>query len=161
MAKEKAATIEADFAAAKKLAEEKLESARLQLEDAKQFLLNLDSASWTVSNRDDALLGFEGYAQTADRVAALSAIFPWFFFIVAALVCLNTMTRMVEEDRTRLGTFKALGLTDVEIMSKYVIYSLLASVIGGVGGTIFGFSFFPYAGSLGFQILFDMPALIL
>ena len=71
------------------------------------------------------------------------------------------MTRMVEEDRTRLGTFKALGLTDVEIMSKYVIYSLLASLIGGVGGTIFGFSFFPYAGSLGFQILFDMPALIL
>ena len=161
MAKEKAATIEEEFRKAKQKAESELESARLQLEDAKQFLLNLDSASWTVSNRDDALLGFEGYAQTADRVSALSAIFPWFFFIVAALVCLNTMTRMVEEDRTRLGTFKALGLTDIEIMSKYIIYSLLASLIGGVGGTIFGFSFFPYAGSLGFQILFDMPALIL
>ena len=161
MAKEKAATIEADFAAAKKLAEEKLESARLQLEDAKQFLLNLDSAKWTVSNRDDALLGFDGYAQTADRVAALSLIFPWFFFLVAALVCLNTMTRMIEEDRTRLGTFKALGMTDTEIMSKYIIYSLLASLIGSVAGSVFGFAFFPYAGSLGFQILFDMPALVL
>ena len=161
MAKEKAATVEADFAAAKQKAEAELESARLQLEDAKQFLLNLDSAKWTVSDRGDALLGFDGYAETADRVAALSLIFPWFFFLVAALVCLNTMTRMIEEDRTRLGTFKALGMTDTEIMSKYIIYSLLASLIGSVGGSLFGFVFFPYAGSLGFKILFDMPALIL
>ena len=160
MAKEKAATIEEEFAAAKQKAESELESARLQLEDAKQFLLNLDSAKWTVSNRGDALLGFDGYAETADRVAALSLIFPWFFFLVAALVCLNTMTRMIEEDRVRLGTFKALGMTDVEIMSKYIIYSLLASLIGSVGGSLFGFVFFPTAGSLGFQILFDMPPLI-
>ena len=160
MAKEKATTIEAEFTAAKQKAEEQLESARLQLEDAKQFLLNLDSAKWTVANRGDALLGFDGYAQTADRVAALSLIFPWFFFLVAALVCLNTMTRMVEEDRTRLGTFKALGLTDTEIISKYIIYSLLASLVGSVAGSMFGFVFFPYAGSLGFQILFDMPRLI-
>ncbi len=160
MAKEKAATIEAEFAAAKQLAEEKLESARLQLEDAKQFLLNLDDAKWTVSNRDDSLLGFEDYAEVADRTAALSAIFPWFFFLVAALVCLNTMTRMIEEDRTRLGTFKALGLTDIEIMSKYIIYSLLASSIGSVAGSIFGFVFFPFAATTGFQILFDMPSVI-
>ena len=161
MAKEKAATIEADFKAAKEKAESQLESARLQLEDAKQFLLNLDSAKWTVSSRDEALLGFEGYGETADRAAALSAIFPWFFFLVAALVCLNTMTRMIEEDRTRLGTFKALGLTDIEIMSKYLIYSLLASLIGSVGGSIFGFVFFPFAATTGFQILFDMPSILL
>ena len=161
MAKEKAATIEEEFTTAKQKAEAELESARLQLEDAKQFLLNLDSAKWTVADRGDALLGFDGYAETADRVAALSLIFPWFFFLVAALVCLNTMTRMIEEDRTRLGTFKALGMTDTEIMSKYIIYSLLASLIGSVGGSLFGFVFFPYAGSLGFQILFDMPALVL
>ncbi len=161
MAKEKASTIEAEFEAAKQKAEAELESARLQLEDAKQFLLNLDSAKWTVSNRDESLLGFEDYSLTADRAAALSAIFPWFFFLVAALVCLNTMTRMVEEDRTRLGTFKALGLTDTEIMSKYLIYSLLASLIGSVGGSLFGFVFFPFAASTGFQILFAMPTLIL
>lgn len=160
MAKEKASTIEADFATAKQQTEEKLESARLQLEDAKQFLLNLDNAKWTVSNRDDSLLGFEGYAEVADRTAALSAIFPWFFFLVAALVCLNTMTRMIEEDRTRLGTFKALGLTDIEIMSKYIIYSLLASSIGSIAGCLFGFVFFPFAATTGFQILFDMPAVI-
>lgn len=160
MAKEKAATVEADFEAAKQLAEEKLESARLQLEDAKQFLLGLDDAKWTVSNRDDSLLGFEDYSMVADRTAALSAIFPWFFFLVAALVCLNTMTRMIEEDRTRLGTFKALGLTDTEIMSKYLIYSLLASSIGSIGGCLFGFVFFPFAATTGFSILFAMPSVI-
>ena len=71
------------------------------------------------------------------------------------------MTRMIEEDRTRLGTFKALGLTDIEIMSKYLIYSLLASLIGSVGGSIFGFAFFPFAATTGFQILFDMPSILL
>lgn len=161
MAKEKAATIEEEFNTAKQKAEAELESARLQLEDAKQFLLNLDSAKWTVSDRDEALLGFEAYGQAADRAAALSAIFPWFFFLVAALVCFNTMTRMIEEDRTRLGTFKALGMTDIEIMSKYIIYSLLASLIGSVAGTVFGFILIPYAGTTGFQIIFDMPTVLL
>ncbi len=161
MAKEKAATIEADFKAAKEKAESELESARLQLEDAKQFLLNLDSAKWTVSDRDEALLGFEDYGQAADRAAALSAIFPWFFFLVAALVCFNTMTRMIEEDRTRLGTFKALGMTDIEIMSKYLIYSLLASLIGSVAGSVIGFILIPFAGTTGFQIIFDMPTVLL
>lgn len=161
MAKEKASTVEAEYEAAKQQVESELESARLQLEDAKQFLLHLDDASWTVDSRENALLGFESYGQTAQRTAALSKIFPWFFFLVAALVCLNTMTRMVEEDRTRLGTFKALGLTDVEIMSKYLIYALLASVIGSVAGSFLGFAFFPSAITTAYTILFDMPSVII
>lgn len=161
MAKEKASTVEAEYAAAKQQVEEKLESARLQLEDAKQFLLHLDDASWTVSDRSEALLGFDAYGQTASRTAAISKIFPWFFFLVAALVCLNTMTRMVEEDRTRLGTFKALGLTDVEIMSKYILYALMASVIGSVAGSFLGFAFFPSAITTAYTILFDMPSVVI
>ncbi len=161
MAKEKAGTIEAEFKEAKNKAEGELESARLQLEDAKQFLLNLDDAKWMVNSRDEALLGFEEYGQTAKRTAALSKIFPWFFFLVAAMVCLNTMTRMIEEDRTRLGTFKALGLTDLEIISKYLIYAFLASVIGSVAGSFLGFAFFPAAVTTAYGILFDMPSVII
>ncbi len=161
MAKEKAGTIKEEFEAAKREAESKLESARLQLEDAKQFLLNLDDAKWMVSDRKDSLLGFEAYGQTAKRTAALSKIFPWFFFLVAAMVCLNTMTRMVEEDRTRLGTFKALGLTDLEIISKYLIYAFLASIIGSVAGSFLGFAFFPSAVTTAYGILFDMPSVII
>lgn len=161
IAKEKAKTVEADFEQAKKEATEKLESARLQLEEAKQFLLSLDDAEWMVSDRSDALLGYETYSQTADRTAALSLIFPWFFFIVAALVCLNTMTRMIEEERTRLGTFKALGFTDEEIMFKYLLYALSASVIGSVSGSFLGFAFFPTAITIAYGILFDMPTAII
>lgn len=161
LAKEKAKTIEAEYEQAKNDATTKLKQAENQLEEAKLFLLNLDNAKWYVDSRDDALLGFEAYGQMADRTAAIALIFPWFFFIVAALVCLNTMTRMIEEERTRIGTFKALGFTDNEIMAKYIIFALLASVIGSVSGSFLGFAIFPIMFSLAFGILFAMPDIIL
>lgn len=161
MAKEKSKTIEAEYEAAKNEANTKLEQAKNQLEEAKTFLLNLDNAKWYVQGRDDCLLGFEAYGQMADRMAAIALIFPWFFFIVAALVCLNTMTRMIEEERTRIGTFKALGFTDSEIMSKYLIFAFLASVIGSVSGSFLGCALFPMMFSMAFGILFAVPEILI
>ena len=161
MAKEKAKTIEAEYEQAKNEANEKLEMAKNQLDDAKQFLLGLDNAKWYVSDRNEALLGFEAYIQAAKRTAAISMIFPWFFFLVAALVCLNTMTRMIEEERTRLGTFKALGFTDQEIMAKYLIFAFLASFIGSIAGSFLGFALFPTAVTTAYKILFDVPNVII
>ncbi len=160
-AKEKAPTIEEDFQKAKNEAYDKLELARNQLDQAQQFLLGLDDAKWYVNSRDEALLGYKDYNTTAKRTAAISLIFPWFFFLVSALVCLNTMTRMVEEERTILGTFKALGMTDREIMSKYIVYALLASLIGSVAGSFLGFALFPFAVTTAYGILFDMPQVVL
>lgn len=160
-AKEKASTVEAEFQAAKNEAYDKLETARNQLDQAQQFLLGLDNAKWYVNTRDEALLGYDDYETTAKRTAAISLVFPWFFFLVSALVCLNTMTRMIEEDRTILGTFKALGMTDKEIMSKYIIYALAASSIGSIGGSFLGFSLFPFAVTTAYKILFDIPDVIL
>lgn len=161
MAKEKAKTIEQEYEKAKNEANTKLEQAKNKLEEAKTFLLNLDNAKWYVHGREDCLLGYEEYGQMADRMEAIALIFPWFFFIVAALVCLNTMTRMVEEERTRLGTFKALGFTDKEIMFKYIVFAFLASVIGSVSGSFLGCALFPTMFSMGFGIVFAMPALII
>ncbi|MBQ6600820.1 MAG: ABC transporter permease [Clostridia bacterium] len=161
LAKEKAKTIEAEYEAAKNDATDKLEQAKNQLEQAKQFLLSLDNSKWYVNNREDALLGFEAYGQMSDRIAAISLIFPWFFFIVAALVCLNTMTRMIEEERTRIGTFKALGFTDEEIMAKYIIFALSASAIGSVAGSFLGFVLFPTMFSMAFGILFAVPNILI
>jgi len=161
IAKEKAKTIEAEYEAAKNEATDKLEQAKNQLEEAKQFLLSLDNAKWYVNSREDALLGFEAYGQMADRIAAIALIFPWFFFIVAALVCLNTMTRMIEEERTRIGTFKALGFTDEEIMAKYLVFALAASAIGSVSGSFLGFVLFPTMFSMAFGILFAMPNILI
>lgn len=161
MAKEKAPTIQAEFEKARNDATTRLEQARNQLDEAKEFLLNLDNAKWYVSDRDEALSGFEAYGQMADRIAAISLIFPWFFFIVAALVCLNTMTRMIEEERTRIGTFKALGFTDNEIITKYIVFALLASLIGSVAGSFLGFVLFPTMFSLAFGILFAVPNILI
>lgn len=161
IAKEKARTIEAEYEAARDEAYAQLEKARNQLDAAKKFLLGLDTAKWYVNDRNDCLLGFESYVQMADRIKALTAAFPWFFFIVAALVCLNTMTRMVEEERIMLGTFTALGFTRIEIMAKYLIYAFLAAAIGGVSGSIVGFIIFPTAVAYAADILFDVPAIIL
>ncbi len=157
LAKSKAATAQEEFEKAKKDANERLENARNQLDAAKNFLLSLENAKWYVNDRNDALLGFEEYKQSADRTRAISLIFPWFFFLVAALVCLNTMTRMIEEDRTRIGTFKALGLTDYEITAKYIIFSFLASSIGSVAGSFMGFAVFPTLIDKAYSILFATP----
>ena len=161
LAKAKAPTIQQEFNEAKAQALEKLESARARLQDANNFLLGLDDAKWYVQSRDDALIGFSDYKAMADRTAALSLIFPWFFFLVAALVCLNTMTRMVEDERTQLGTLKALGFTEKEIVKKYIIYAFIASFFGSIAGTFLGFAVFPTALTSAFSIMFDMPPLII
>ncbi len=161
LAKEKAKTAEADFEAQKEEVNKKLESAKLQLDEAKNFLLNLDSGKWYVQNRDDALMGFSELEQTAKRTAAISRLFPWIFFLVAALVCLNTMTRMVEDDRTQLGTLKALGFKSNEIVAKYLFYSFVASAIGSFAGTMLGFAIFPFAITKAYSILFALPSVII
>lgn len=161
LAIEKAPTIEAQFEQTKAETYEKLENARLQLVDAKNFLLSLDNAKWYVQNRNDSLQGYEAYKQTADRTAALSIVFPWFFFIVAALVCLNTMTRMVDDERTQLGTLKAMGVRSEEIVVKYLFYAFVASFAGAIAGSMLGFALFPSLLTACFSILFDMPSVII
>ena len=161
LAIEKAPTVEAQFEQSKKDAYEKLENARLALEDAKNFLLGLDNAKWYVNTRADALLGYEAYKQSADRAASLSIIFPWFFFLVAALVCLNTMTRMIDDERTQLGTLKAMGLRSEEIVVKYLVYAFIASFTGAIAGSMLGFALFPTLLAACFSILFDMPPIII
>lgn len=158
LAKEKAKTVEADFEQQKLEVNEKLEEAKLKLDEAKNFLLSLDDGKWYVQNRDGALLGFSELEQTAERTAAISRLFPWVFFLVAALVCLNTMTRMVEDDRVQLGTLKAIGFKNSEIVIKYLFYSLVASAVGSFAGTMLGFAVFPFAITKAYSILFALPS---
>lgn len=153
-------TAEAELEAQKQSGAEELEKARMDLKEAQDLLASLDTAEWMIQNRDDQP-GFAGYEQTADRMDALAQVFPIFFFLVAALVCLTTMTRMVEEERTQLGTLKALGYSSGAIASKYLIYSLSASLIGSVIGLALGFVVFPTAISAAFGIMYDLPQCVL
>lgn len=78
--------------------------------------------------------GYSEFKDNAQRISSLASVFPWIFFLIAALVTLTTMTRMVEEKRNELGTFKALGYRNGEIAEKYLLYATLA----GGGGTLLG-----------------------
>lgn len=161
LAKEKVNTIDAEYEAKANEVYSLLDTAKYKLEEGEQLLESLTNASWIVGTRDDASKGYTEYYNTAKRTSALAKALPWFFFLVAAMVSLNTMTRMVEEDRTQIGTLKALGFRDEQIMIKYIIYAVAASLIGCVIGTLLGFWIFPEVICLAYGILFDMPKVIL
>lgn len=129
-----------------------------QLNDAKNLLANLNNVYWNIYDRKDTP-GYQSLGSTTDNLSTLANIFPIFFFLVAALVCLTTMTRMVEEDRTTLGIMKALGYDSSTIASKYIIYSVSASVLGSTFGLILGMYIFPTAIFKAYSIMFTMPEL--
>lgn len=143
----------------KNASETTLVNAKNKLENAKKLYTKLDSAKWNLYNRN-ATPGFNSYDGAVNTVAVLSNIFPLIFFLVAALVCFTTMTRMIEEERTQMGTMKALGYSNYTISLKYVIYSLFASVIGSAIGIVVGVYALPFALFKAYSIMFTMPDLI-
>lgn len=161
LAKEKAGTVDAEYEA--KVAEvyDALDKAKYTLQEGEELLDSLSTSQWYVTLRDDSVKGYTEYKQSADRISALSKLFPWVFFLVAAMVSLNTMTRMVDEDRVQIGTLKALGFVDTQIMMKYLVYALSASVLGSVIGALLGSWLFPTVISTAFGILFDVPAVVI
>lgn len=100
---------------------------------------------------------YSEYQENANRLTSLSTIFPIFFFLIAALVCLTTMTRMIEEQRTQIGLLKALGYGKGSIVLKYLVYGSLASVLGGVTGLLIGFHFFPKIIFNAYKTMYLMP----
>lgn len=136
-------------------------SVKTEYEKGQNLLQNIeDSVGWSVYTRHDSP-GYTGYGQAADNMVRLAYIFPTFFFIVSTMVCLTTMTRMVEEERTQLGTLKALGYSDKMISGKYLLYSAVASFIGVIIGTIAGSLAIPLAICGAWGIMYEMPETIL
>ena len=121
---------------------EKLEDAKKEVAEKEQELLDLKPAVYRVANRD-ANPGYSEYQDNAERVSSLATIFPVIFFLIAALVSLTTMTRMIDEKRSEIGTLKALGYRNWEIGQKFLLYSSAAGITGAVLGLAVGFSFFP------------------
>ncbi len=136
------------------------ESGIKKLDDAiavlREKITAIDGGAWLVRTRDDSA-GYSSYDSNVGKVAALSKIFPVFFFMVALLVALTTMTRLVEENRTQIGTLKALGFSNVEILGEYMFYSLLSSALGCILGFSVGFRLFPKAISSAYAMMFTLP----
>lgn len=136
------------------------ESGIKKLDDAiavlREKITEIDDGAWLVRTRDDSA-GYSSYDSNVGKVAALSKIFPVFFFMVALLVALTTMTRLVEENRTQIGTLKALGFSNVEILGEYMFYSLLSSALGCILGFSVGFRLFPKAIGSAYAMMFTLP----
>ena len=144
------------YNALKSTAEKELTIAENKIKKAKETYQKLDTAKWNVYDRNDTP-GYSSYTDAIDSTNVLSNIFPVIFIIVAALVCLTTMSRMVEEERTQMGAFKALGYSNKSIIAKFIIYALFASIIGSVTGILIGIYALPYAIFSAYSIMFTIP----
>ena len=137
-------------------ADEKIADAQEKITDARREVADIESCEWYLFSRSYNP-GYTGFGQDADRMANLASVFPIIFFLVAALVCLTTMTRMVEEQRVQIGSLKAMGYSGLAISRKYLFYGLLPSLTGGVFGLVIGYILFPKMIFTAYQIMYQMP----
>ena len=145
-----------EYADGKAEADEKIADAQEKITDARRKVADINSCEWYIFSRSYNP-GYTGFGQDADRMANLASVLPIIFFLVAALVCLTTMTRMVEEQRVQIGALKALGYSRLAISWKYIGYGLLPSVTGGVLGLVIGYILFPKMIFTAYQIMYQMP----
>lgn len=136
-AKKKLESSKVEIADNRKKADTEFEDAYKKIEDARKEIDELEKPEWYVLDLDSNL-GYYQFSQDSERISKIAKVFPVLFYLVAILVCLTTMTRMVEEERSELGTLKSLGYEDNQILFKYMLYALLASVIGSILGVIIG-----------------------
>ena len=148
----------AEYEDARADAESEIADGEAELADARQALADLDGCEWYVLGRTTNS-GFAGYSQDAERVGNLANVFPVIFFLVAALACLTTMTRMVEDQRTEIGALKAMGFSRLSISKKYIGYAFWASLLGGLVGLAVGCTLVPAVIANAFQIMYNVPSL--
>lgn len=146
----------AEYESGKKEAEEKLAEGEEKIKDAEDKIADIPKYKWYVYNRDDNK-GYSGLGEDAERVNSVAVVFPVFFLIVAVLVCITTMTRLVEERRTEIGTLKALGYTPLSIIMKYFLYAAIAAILGSIIGSLIGIATLPRIIVQTYGILYTLP----
>lgn len=133
--------------------EAQIADAKVQLANAKKEIEQIEKPTWYIYDRSH-LPEYSGYGDNADRMKAIGEVFPLIFFLVAALISLTTMTRMVEEERTIIGTLKALGYSKKSIAAKYLGYAVLATLTGGIFGVMIGEKILPYIIITAYKIMY-------
>lgn len=148
-----------EYADAEKEAAEEIADGEQKIADAQKEVDDIKVPKWYVDDRT-ALEEYKGYGENADRMTNIGRVFPVLFFLVAALISLTTMTRMVEEERTQIGTLKALGYGKMDIASKYMKYALFATLGGSVLGVLVGEKILPFIIINAYKIMYkDMPGI--
>lgn len=151
---------EEEFQSSKKEAEQEIAKGEKKIKEAEEEISKIENAKWYIQNRN-VLPDYRGYGENADRMKAIGKVFPVLFFLVAALISLTTMTRMVEEQRTQIGTLKALGYSRGSIALKYVGYAFIATVGGSVVGILIGEKILPYIIIVAYGIMYQYMDVVL
>ena len=141
-AEEELAEGEAEFEEERLTAEEEIVEAESDLADAETELTDLEAPEYFVEDRS-SFAGYSEFEDNAQRISNIARIFPVFFFLLAALISLTTMTRMVDEERNQIGTLKALGYSNLAIARKYSVYAFIATFTGSILGLFLGYWLFP------------------
>ena len=153
-------TAEAELQAQKEEFNQKIQEAEGKIIDAKEEVSKIENPVWYILDRNQNS-GYASFIQDTESINNLSLVFPIVFFAIAALVSLTSMTRMVEEERQELGTLKALGYNKFQISLKYILYSSLACIIGGVIGMNIGFQLLPRIIWDMYEMMYTMPSIII
>ncbi|MGN0377711.1 MAG: FtsX-like permease family protein [Suilimivivens sp.] len=148
-----------DYEEARLEFEEKIADAEKELDDARKEIDDIEEPDYYVLGRNTNV-GYVCFENDSDIVAGIADLFPVFFFMVAALVCITTMNRMVEEQRTQIGVLKALGYTERAIMGRFMFYSGSAALIGCAAGYVGGTIAFPKVIWTAYSIMYNMPGLL-
>lgn len=144
---------ESEFAKARK----ELDDAKDKLDEAQEKIDDMDIGnSYALSRKENA--GYSSFDSNSSIVSNIAKIFPVFFFLIAALVCMTTMTRMVDEQRTQIGILKALGYSNAQIVGKYMFYSGSAAFMGAVTGFFVGCKVFPAAIWTAYTMMYDFSS---
>lgn len=147
---------EKEYEDGKNEAIQKLNDAEQELKDAEDKINEIEKAKWYIQDRIDNT-GYSNIFDAIKTISNISKIFPIIFYLVAVLISLTSMTRMIEEERVEVGTLKSLGYTNVQIISKYVLYAFLACVIGGIIGMSVGFYLLPNVVWLLYSTIYTIP----
>ena len=140
--------------------EQQLQEAESKLIDAREEIAKIENPEWYVLDRY-ANTGYSSFTQDKESIKNIGRVFPVVFFLVAVLISLTSMTRMVEEQRTQIGTLKALGYNKIQIASKYVMYSSLACIIGGLLGMNVGFYLIPSLIWRMYEVVYQIPEFLI
>lgn len=133
---------EEEFLTNKAEAETNLQETEEELNKAQDEILRIEKAIWYIQDRNDNI-GYSNIFDAIKTMSNISKVFPVIFYLVAVLISLTSMARMIEEERIEIGTLKSLGYTNLQIISKYIIYSAIACIIGGIIGMSIGFYLLP------------------
>ena len=127
-----------------------------EIDDAKQDVADIKMTEWYITTRT-SLSGYNNIKTDADCIEAIGQAFPVLFMTIAILISLTTMSRMIEEDRGLIGTYKALGFSDNEIRRKYVLYALIACIIGGIFGDFLAYIVLAEILFIVFGVMYQLP----